>query len=140
MLAAETEASAEDEGDGPEGVPAAGPEAQPKTINSMLCPYGRPSDHYRKVVEAAGHSRNVGAAIIISSTAHPGHWVACVQQGLETYVYTRRWSEHSKQHGLALGKHTPGRDLERTEDRSRFVGVYGACSLLEDVGSGRSGF
>ena len=95
-------AGAEDEGDGQGGVPAPGPEAE--KVNTMLWPYGRSTGHYHRVVEAVGQSRKASAAVIISSTAHPCHWVACVQQGLDTYVFTRRWSNHSKHHGLALGK------------------------------------
>ena len=44
------------------------------------------------------------AAVVISSTAHPSHWVSCALQSLDTYVFTRRWSNHSEQHGLASGK------------------------------------
>ena len=102
MLAEQAEAGEEDKGDGLGGVPAPGPEAE--KVVTMLWPYGRSTGHYDKVLEAAGKSRKASAAVIISSTAHPCHWVACVQQGLDTYVFTRRWSNHGKHHGLALGK------------------------------------
>ena len=114
MLAEEAEAGAEDEGDGQGGVPAPGPEADgqggvpapgPEAEKvKPLWPHGRPTGHCHQVLEAVGQSRTASAAVIISSTAHPCHWVACVQQGLDTYVFTRRWSNHSQQHGLALGK------------------------------------
>ena len=101
MLAEEAEAGAEDEGDGQGGVPAPGPDAE--RVKSMLWTYGRFKGHYHKVLEGMGQSRKASAAVIISSTAHPCHWVACGQQGLDTHVFTRRWSNHGKQHGLALG-------------------------------------
>ena len=102
MLAEEAAAGAEDEGDGQGGVPAPGPEAE--KLNIVLWPDGRSTGHYHQVLEVLGQSRKASAAVIISSTAHPCHWVACVQQGLEAYVFTCRWSTHSRQHGLALGK------------------------------------
>ena len=102
MLAEEAEAGAEDEGDGQGGVPAPGPEAE--KLNTALWPYGRSTGHYHKVLEALGQSRKASAAVIISTTAHPCHWVACLQQGLDTYVFTRRWTTHSQHHGVALGK------------------------------------
>ena len=104
MLAEEAEAGAEDEGDGLGGVPAPGPEAE--KVNILRWPYGRSTGHYRRVLEAVGQSRTAAASVIISSTVHPPpcQWVACVQQRLDTYVFTRRWSNHSKHHGLALGK------------------------------------
>ena len=106
MLAEEAEAGAEDEGNGQGGVPAPGPEAE--KVNTMLWHYGRCTGHYTKVLEALGQSRKASSAVIISSTAHPCHWVACVQQGLDTYVFTHRWSNNSKHHGMALGKYFTG--------------------------------
>jgi hypothetical protein len=102
MFDEQAEAGEGDEGDGQGGVPAPGPEAE--KVKSLLWPYGRVSSHYHKVLEAIGQSRKASTAVVISSTAHPGHWVSCVQQSLDTYVFTRRWSNHSSQHGLALGK------------------------------------
>ena len=71
---------------------------------NRLWRYGRPMAYYHKVLEGLGQSGRASAAVVISATAHPSHWVACVQQHLDTFVYTRSWSNHSTQHGLALGK------------------------------------
>ncbi len=102
MLAEDAEAGEVDDGDGQGGVPAPSPEAE--KVNALLWPYGRTAHHCHIVLETIGQSRKASTAVVISSTAHPGHWVACVLQGLNTFVFTRRWSNHSKQHGLALRK------------------------------------
>lgn len=102
MLDEEAEQGDGDEDDGPGGIPAPGPEAE--KVKAMLWPYGRMVGYYHKVLESMCQSRKASTAVVISTTAHPGHWVACTQQGLETCVFTRRWTNHSKQHGLALGR------------------------------------
>lgn len=75
-----------------------------KKIEGKLWPYGRTRAHYTKVLDAVGASSKASLAVIVSSTAHPAHWVSCLQQSIDTFVFARKWSNHSKQHGLALGK------------------------------------
>ena len=69
-----------------------------------LWPYGRTTEWYDKVLDEVGAAHKATTALIISSTAHPCHWVSCLLRPMDTVVFTRRWSDHSKQHGLALGK------------------------------------
>ena len=42
--------------------------------------------------------------MVLSASAHPSPWVVARQLGLETHVLTRRWSEHARAHGYAIGK------------------------------------
>ena len=92
----------------PSGVSADGSaqpaEDPPENSVGNLWPFGRTTEWYEKVVDEVGAAQKATAAVIISSTAHPCHWVSCLQRNLETVVFTRKWSAHSKQHGLALGK------------------------------------
>ena len=98
-----------DENEGLEGVSASDrrppqPEERESGKKARLWPHGRTTQAYQNIMEAVGQSGRASAAVVISATAHPSHWVSCVQQHLETFVYTRSWSNHSTQHGLALGK------------------------------------
>ena len=56
------------------------------------------------MLDEVGAAHKATTVLIISSTAHPCHWLSCLERNKDTVVYTRRWSDHSKQHGLALGK------------------------------------
>ncbi|MCP4245123.1 MAG: hypothetical protein GY772_31675, partial [bacterium] len=69
-----------------------------------LWPYGHTPAYYIEVLTLLGVAMKASGAIIVSTTAHPGHWMACLAMGLESWVLTRRWSEHSAAHGLALGR------------------------------------
>ena len=69
-----------------------------------LWPLGRTTQWYEKVLDKVGGGEKARKVLIISATAHPCHWISCLRRGKEAVVYTGKWSNHSKQHGLALGK------------------------------------
>lgn len=69
-----------------------------------LWPYAREMAYYTEVLTLLGAALKSDTALVLSTTAHPAHWLACERLGLKTWVLTRRWSEHSRGHGEALGK------------------------------------
>jgi hypothetical protein len=70
-----------------------------------LWPYAHTSTYYREILSALASADKAAVAVILSTTAHPTHWMACADDlRLNTFVFTRRWSEHSTAHGETLGK------------------------------------
>ena len=70
-----------------------------------LWPYAQTTTYYQEVLTALAAADKASTCVLISTTAHPAHWVACAQNlRLKTYILTRRWSSHSAQHGQHLGK------------------------------------
>ena len=69
-----------------------------------LWPYSNPPDFYKEVFVSLAAGDKAKTCIILSTTAHPGHWLASIGVGMEAVVLTRRWSEHSAGHGVAIGK------------------------------------
>lgn len=69
-----------------------------------LWPYARDIQYYVEILTLLGVALKADTVAIMSTTAHPSHWLACEKLGLLTWVLTRRWSDHSSGHGLALGK------------------------------------
>ena len=69
-----------------------------------LWPYANPPDFYKELFVSLGAGDKAKTCIIVSSTAHPGHWLGSHAVGMSTVVLTRRWSEHSAGHGEALGR------------------------------------
>ena len=69
-----------------------------------LWPYARTPEYYTEMLTMLGSGVKASACIILSTTAHPSHWLASEKMGLDTWVLTRRWSEHSFGHGQQLGR------------------------------------
>ncbi len=42
-----------------------------------LWPFARAPAYYREVLRSLGSADKASVAIVISSSAHPGHWLAC---------------------------------------------------------------
>ena len=98
----------------------------------VLWPYAQTLEYHKQVLEVVGSAGKAQVAIIVSTTAHPNHWLACLGHQLETYVLTRRWSGHSEKHGLTLGKaaileetisQTRGKDQEKSSVLQQFLEV-----------------
>ena len=71
----------------------------------QLWPFAHAQQYYEQVLEALGAASRAQVAFVISASAHPNHWLACLEYfKLDTYVLTRKWSNHSTQHGITLGK------------------------------------
>ena len=69
-----------------------------------LWPYANTTMYYQEVLCSLASADKASACCIVSTTAHPSHWVACASSfALQTYVLTRRWSNHSAKHGRTLG-------------------------------------
>ena len=98
------DSDAEGAGNGSEGISA--PDLEPESEGSkcVLWPYGRTREYYGQVLERMGLLGQSSMAVIMSSSAHPGHWVSCLKSKVPAYVLTRRWSPHSIQHAKALGQ------------------------------------
>ena len=99
----EEECEAEGPADESSGVSVDG-SMDAKHLDSKLWPYGRTLSNYTRVLEEVGALGKTTLAVIVSTTAHPSHWVSCLHKAIETFVFTRKWSHHSKHHGLVLGK------------------------------------
>jgi hypothetical protein len=69
-----------------------------------LWPFARAPAYYKELLVSLGSADKATAAVVLSATAHPSHWLACLDMGLITFVLTRRWSQHSAAHGMQLAK------------------------------------
>jgi hypothetical protein len=69
-----------------------------------LWPFARAPAYYKELLVSLGSADKATAAVVLSATAHPSHWLACLDMGLATFVLTRRWSQHSAAHGMQLAK------------------------------------
>ena len=70
-----------------------------------LWPYANTPEFYMEVLTLLGAGAKAKMAAIISTTANPGHWLACLRMGMDpVMVLSRKWSEHSENHGKALGR------------------------------------
>lgn len=69
-----------------------------------LWPYAHPPAYYSEAITLLGAGVKAIAGIVVSTTPHPGHWLAFEKMGMETWVLTLRWSPHSFAHGRALGQ------------------------------------
>jgi hypothetical protein len=69
-----------------------------------LWPFARTPAYYKELLVSLGSADKATAAVVLSATAHPSHWLACLDMGLITFVLTRRWSQHSAAHGMQLAK------------------------------------
>ena len=70
-----------------------------------LWPYAHPTLYYEEVLTGLACADKASVGIIVSTATHSAHWLTCTKHfQLETYVLTRRWSDHSGAHGLNLGK------------------------------------
>ena len=69
-----------------------------------LWPFAHTTQYYQEVLCSLASADKASVCYILSTTAHPSHWVTCGSSfGLDTYLLTRRWSSHSAQHGRNLG-------------------------------------
>ncbi len=87
------------------------PESSTRDCVVDLWPFARAPSYYREILCSLASADKAALAIVISASAHPGHWLACQSLGLQTLVLTRRWSEHSAAHGLELGKQLLRKEL-----------------------------
>ena len=70
-----------------------------------LWPYAHTSAYDLEVLTALACADKASAAVIVSTTAHPEHWLSCAHTLLlDTCVLTRRWSDHAKAHGYHIGR------------------------------------
>lgn len=91
-----------------------------------LWPYAHPPAYYSEAITLLGAGVKATAGIVLSTTPHPGHWLAFEKMGLTTWVLTLRWSQHAFAHGRALG-----RDLlvaEETASLACAPGVSQECT------------
>jgi hypothetical protein len=77
-------------------------EAAPKGRD--LWPFARTPSYYKELLCSLGAADKATAAVVMSTTPHPSHWLACLNLGLDTIVFTARWSDHCKGHGIHLAK------------------------------------
>ncbi len=59
-----------------------------------LWPFARPPSYYHEVLTMLAEGAKAEGAIVLSTTAHPGHWLACQALGTESFILTWRWWEH----------------------------------------------
>ena len=69
-----------------------------------LWPFARTPSYYKELLCSLGASDKATAAVVLSTTAHPSHWLACRDLGLDTIVLTARWSDHCTGHRMHLAK------------------------------------
>jgi hypothetical protein len=99
MLAEMDDQGANEEGTGDTPKPEAGPKGRD------LWPFARTPSYYKELLCSLGAADKATAAVVVSTTPHPSHWLACLNLGLDTIVFTGRWSDHCKGHGIHLAKH-----------------------------------
>ena len=114
------EAVGQGEGCHGEGEKAAAAEGADKDTLKHDCivnlwPYAHSTSYYHEILGGLACADKASVGIIVSTTAHPGHWVACVEEfHTSTFVLTRRWSARSAAHGLSLGMHMLRARLEKS--------------------------
>ena len=60
---------------------------------------------WKLILNGAGEGDKTNVLVVMSCSGHPGPWLAGLELNTVTYVFTEKVSEHSQQHGIALGKH-----------------------------------
>ena len=63
-----------------------------------LWPFAKTRATWTAVLRGMGCADSAGLAILLSTSAHPSHYLACRALQLETYVLTARWSQDCKLH------------------------------------------
>ena len=64
-----------------------------------MWPFARHPSFYSEVLQVLGKVEGTAIAVIYAASAHPGAWLATRDCGIESFLFTRKWPAHSRNHG-----------------------------------------
>ena len=80
-----------------------------------LWPFAFGRDFYKELIDAVAPQESIAHLVVLTTSAHPGSWLAGFDGGMNVHVYLDRVKQHCKNHGLQIFKHRLSANFEKTE-------------------------